>query len=327
MNLDKEKLTALAIIAENGVALIKAAEEGELDVVKTILQNPNVNINFQNLLRRDTALIAASEMGYLNIIKTLLLAGADPTLVNSKGKTAYDKCHGGRTMKECKEILKEAVKNYDRQHYRRLKKEETPNLVTAAAPKLPILPKEVWQTILKQRLQSELCADLYDTNTEMLLVMAKEDFGVPEQVIEEWRQRKSKSNICDIVSGLLSIGAMYSEKAMDYLKEKEKLQTVAMYNEEEEYINMEKLNEQLQIMRQKQKELLTDNTNFFRNTDFLSKYGKKELIAKALISFRESLKKYGIEESYYNADTGEERQKPLKQLINELAIAQRFYRD
>lgn len=198
-------------------ALIRAVNANNLEIVKTFLKmDGNLKLDIQERYQGYTALMYAVRLGNMETVRALLEAGANPSLLSENGKSAYNMCGYAfsETKEECQDILKDGVKKY----YRSLRREETPKIVSSAAPNLPIIPKDVWRDILKRRLQLELCADLSSSaNEDLLLTMAQTDFGVPKEVIDTWKLEKTKSELCEIISGLLSIGAMYSENALDYL--------------------------------------------------------------------------------------------------------------
>ena len=85
-------------------------------------------------------------------------------------------------------------------------------------PKIPNIPANIWRKIIQRKIQTRLCSDLEDeANKEQLLILAEVEYGVPEDVISEWRL-KSKRELCRIISGLITVGIMYSPDSMKQLE-------------------------------------------------------------------------------------------------------------
>lgn len=204
------------------ITIAVEANKNSLEIVQALLKagaDPNSKNEDGNF-----ALLVAADKGDLNIINALLDAGANPTLRNNEGRMAISRCNDGKNQSQCLQILNTAVQKYN---YKKDKKsKQMRGLITVGTPKgsLPIVPKDIWRMILKRRIQLELCADLNkEDNRYDLLLMAEMDFQVPKQIIDESWRHKSMRELCKILSGLLSIGAMYSEKALEYLVKREKL--------------------------------------------------------------------------------------------------------
>ena len=71
-----------------GKDLIRAAEDGRLDLVKNLLQagaNPNAKSEGDV-----TVLMWAAARGHVEVVKTLLESGADPSARTRKGRTASE---------------------------------------------------------------------------------------------------------------------------------------------------------------------------------------------------------------------------------------------
>jgi len=68
-------------------ALLRAANAGNADTVRTLLASPNVDVNGIDD-QGNTALIQAARFGHNEVVTTLLAARADVTIKNNEGKTA-----------------------------------------------------------------------------------------------------------------------------------------------------------------------------------------------------------------------------------------------
>ncbi len=71
-------------------SLYAAAENGDLELVKEILLQENLELDREIGSYASTALMAAAYRGHADIVSMLLEAGADPAPVNWQGKTALD---------------------------------------------------------------------------------------------------------------------------------------------------------------------------------------------------------------------------------------------
>lgn len=72
---------------QKSMELITAVSNEQLDVVKMLLQDKTVNVNFQDE-NGLTALYWASENGFFDIVQVLLSAGANPNIRTNQGNTA-----------------------------------------------------------------------------------------------------------------------------------------------------------------------------------------------------------------------------------------------
>lgn len=82
------KRLALFFSRKRGKRLIRAAEDGDLELVRTLLEagaNPNAT-NDGNF----TALICAAARGHVRVVKTLLESGANLHARTKRGRTAVD---------------------------------------------------------------------------------------------------------------------------------------------------------------------------------------------------------------------------------------------
>lgn len=84
-----------------------AADTGNINIVKMLLEVENVNVNLLTMDRRNTALHYAAEGGHINVIKLLLIKKADVTIRNKKGQTPLHL--GTRSQSpECVDLLLKA---------------------------------------------------------------------------------------------------------------------------------------------------------------------------------------------------------------------------
>ncbi len=70
-------------------ALMGAAFGGHTEIVRVLLKAPDIDVNKQNS-QGDTALIIAAIWGRTDVVQLLLEAGADWTIKNKQGQTAFD---------------------------------------------------------------------------------------------------------------------------------------------------------------------------------------------------------------------------------------------
>lgn len=115
---DKEKLRIFSEVVVNEQEFLKAAEAGNVVVVKYLLVN-KINVNTKDA-QAETALMKASVKGHANIVKLLLDSGADTSIQNGIGYTALMKASYKGQEKIVKLLLKHNNKidsiNYQNLH-------------------------------------------------------------------------------------------------------------------------------------------------------------------------------------------------------------------
>ena len=86
-----------------------------MHVLKTIDKSPSVPdiLNYQTVGSLDTLLHIASERGHLKLIQRLLNEGANPALVNQRGKYAYNLCKNKETKETFRLFRNEHPDRYD----------------------------------------------------------------------------------------------------------------------------------------------------------------------------------------------------------------------
>lgn len=75
---------------EGWTALLGAAWNGYVEIVKILVQGDSSSINLQTADDNRTALMWACEYGHVEVIEYLIQSGADTTLTDKEGKTAFD---------------------------------------------------------------------------------------------------------------------------------------------------------------------------------------------------------------------------------------------
>jgi hypothetical protein len=104
-------------------SFVRACRRGELNVVKYLLENTNVDVNCQDSKWKSTPLMFAAQFGRVVVFKYLISKGADPNLKNRcSGRTvkdfispAYRKCDDDDKIKEIEKEILEIEKAKDRQ--------------------------------------------------------------------------------------------------------------------------------------------------------------------------------------------------------------------
>lgn len=176
-----------------------------LDTVKLLLdRGANINIITNS---GNTALIASSNFSNnkssIETVRLLLEYGADPFILNNNRQSALDVC----PTNECKEIISTVIwkRLYDRD-MSMAKQYSTSGDIR--------LPKDIWELILLNKRQQQLCKDLSsDKNKNVLLLFALE-LGIP---IDE---NITKAKLCGLISRQLAYGKYYSDASKKYTDKK-----------------------------------------------------------------------------------------------------------
>jgi len=182
--------------------LIDAVKNGKTEEIKLLLEN-GADVNLKN---NDgwTALMLASRNSNtesnIETVKLLLENGADPFILNNR-KDALSLCN----TEECREIIRsyiwKSLYNRDISTAKKYSK-QTP------------LPADIWELILLNKRQQQLCKDLSsDKNKEILALFAIE-LNIPIN------KEMTKAKLCGIISRQLAYGKYYSEKSKIYTEDK-----------------------------------------------------------------------------------------------------------
>ena len=170
-----------------------------IETVKLLLEN-GADVNLKD--KDDwTALMLASHGSNIETVKLLMENGADPFILNNNRKDALSLCQ----KEECREIIRsyiwKSLYNRDISTAKKYSK-QTP------------LPADIWELILLNKRQQQLCKDLSsDKNKEILALFALE-LNIPIN------KEMTKAKLCGIISRQLAYGKYYSEKSKIYTKDK-----------------------------------------------------------------------------------------------------------
>jgi hypothetical protein len=176
--------------------LILASKNSNTETVKLLLEN-GANINLKNN-NGNTALMLTKN---LETLKLLLEYNADPFILNDDGKSILEYCGS----EECKNIINLAI-------WKRLFNRDM--LTAKQYSKQTALPSDVWEIILLNKRQQQLCKDLSsDKNREILALFALElNIPIDENV--------TKAKLCGLISRQLAYGKYYTEKGKEYTEDK-----------------------------------------------------------------------------------------------------------
>jgi len=172
-----------------------ASEDIHIKVVKFLLDKG------EDINKKDddgyTALIYS--LNNPPLIKLLLDRGADPFVINY-GRTALDFC----PTDECRDLISKYI-------WKRLYSRD---VETAKRYGKSVLSKDVWELILLNKRQQQLCAKLSsEKNREVLKFFAMElDIPVTPDI--------TKAKLCASISRNLAYGKYYSEASRKYTEQK-----------------------------------------------------------------------------------------------------------
>jgi len=192
--------------------------ESNIETVKLLLEN-GADVNLKDKDNDGwTALMLASRYSNtesnIETVKLLLENGANPFILKNNKKDALSLCR----TEECREIIRsyiwKSLYNRDISTAKKYSK-QTP------------LPADIWELILLNKRQQQLCKDLSsDKNKEILALFALE-LNIPIN------KEMTKGKLCGIISRHLAYGKYYSEKSKIYTedkieKEKNQIKKIAM---------------------------------------------------------------------------------------------------
>lgn len=183
-----------------------ASKNSNTETVKLLLEN-DANVNLKNN-NGNTALMLAKN---LEILKLLLEYNADPFILNNDGKSILEYC----ATEECKNIINLAI-------WKRLFKRD---MSTAKKySKETTLPSDVWELILLNKRQQQLCKDLSSEKNKEILALFALELNIP---IDE---KMTKAKLCGIISRQLAYSKYYSEESKKYTDRKIKKEIIQIKN-------------------------------------------------------------------------------------------------
>jgi ankyrin repeat protein len=178
--------------------------DSSLECVKLLLDR-GADVNIQNTEGK-TALIYSAKLSNkessLETVNLLLERGADPFILDNFGKSAFDYC----PTRECKDLLAKYI-------WKRLYARD---MDTAKRYGRSVLSKDVWEMVLLNKRQQQLCSRLSSTKNKEVLKYFALELNIP---VTEYM---TKANLCGLISRYLAYGKYYSEKGKKYTQEKVK---------------------------------------------------------------------------------------------------------
>jgi ankyrin repeat protein len=152
----------------------------------------------------NTALIYATKLSNkessLKTVELLLEKGADPFVKNNAKKSAYDFC----PTYECKTLLAKYI-------WKHLYKRDVET--ARKYSKSTVLPKDVWELILLNKRQQQLCNNLSSPKKIEVLLFFAQELNIPIKT------NITKAQIGGKISRSLAYGKYYSEKSEQKVRE------------------------------------------------------------------------------------------------------------
>jgi ankyrin repeat protein len=132
-------------------------------------------------------------------VELLLDRGADPFIKN-KTKTAFDFCH----TDECRDLISKYIWKY---LYKR-------DVDTAKRYGKSVLSKDIWELILLNKRQQQLCSKLNSNKNREVLKYFALELNIPTT------DNMTKPKLCGLISRHLGYGKYYSEASKKYTEKK-----------------------------------------------------------------------------------------------------------
>ena len=230
---------------DENTVLILATYENDIQLVKLLLMyKPNVNITDGN---GETSLHIAVKKGYTDITKLLLEYGANINMTDETGFTALELAiineHHHNNFEVIKILFDKDSRLFNRQIFYYLKfcySERCKNKISqyfwkrlyntdlklaSQFAKQTALNKDVWQLILLNKRQQQLCKNLSsDQNKEILYLFALE-LNIP--ITEEM----TKAHLCGAISRQIVYGKIYHDSEGEKRKFRNSIMEMALkYN-------------------------------------------------------------------------------------------------
>ena len=195
------------IDSKGNIPLHIASRHPRPENVKLLLEQGS-DIDLQNN-QGNTPLMNASKTKNLKIIKLLLENGANIFIRNNEGKTALDFCR----YKVCNNLISKHMWDRMYQNIKLLSRQysRSGNLQ---------ISKDVWELILLKQKQQQLCRNLSShSNREILYYFAL----LLDLPVNEYSK---KDQLCSLISKQLSYGGKYSQKSIEYFRNKDVIEDV-----------------------------------------------------------------------------------------------------
>ena len=187
--------------------LVIQNEQISSELIKKILENVDINAVKNTGY---TALMSATRLNMLEKVKLLLENGADVFIRNNiSSQTALDLC----STDQCKGLLSKYMWDRIYQNIKRLSRQYSRSGTAR-------FPKDVWELILLRNKQKQLCKTLSNDENKNILINFALLLDIPVN------EDMSKRTLCDLVSKQLSYGGKYSQKSVNYLKNKNVIQNI-----------------------------------------------------------------------------------------------------
>jgi uncharacterized CHY-type Zn-finger protein len=168
-----------------------------------LLLDRGANINIQDN-NGNTALIhsvkLSDEESSLETVELLLERGADLFIKNHNGRTAFDYC----PTDKCRDLLSKYI----------WKKLYSRDMETAKRFSKSALSKDVWELILLNKRQQQLCSKLSSYRNKEVLKYFAIELNIP------MTENMSKANLCGLISRYLAYNKYYSEASKKYTTKK-----------------------------------------------------------------------------------------------------------
>lgn len=191
-SVDNRGRPALAFAAGN-------VDAEDVNAARVLMQDERTDVNLKDIDGATPLAIAAFQCNIPMV--RLLASNKDVNLdaVTNDGQMTRNLCKCGDvagSAQTCRDIIDQAavarLRDRPRQVVSALKRTIQGEITgrRGAEKTLPPLPSDVWNLVLKRATQQQLCKDLENISQgrlSKLLTFAEASFGIPPDVIEEWR--------------------------------------------------------------------------------------------------------------------------------------------